>query len=89
MFSLSVPIRSYICEIFIYFQDRPAYFAARKYVDQSWESQTYINVGIRTEAAQFQEKEYIKGIFLAKRTCFSFVNDVAEITSVHLYFLTW
>ncbi len=35
----------YICERFIYFQDRSAYSAAGKYVDQSWEytnrSQTY------------------------------------------------
>ncbi len=33
------PMHSYICERFIYFQDR-AYSAAMKYVDRSWE---YIN----------------------------------------------
>jgi hypothetical protein len=62
-------LHSYICEKFIYFQDRSAYSAAGKYVDQSWEytnrSQTHMNVEIGTEAAQFSEKEYIKGIFLA------------------------
>jgi hypothetical protein len=54
-------------ERFIYFQDRSAYSAAGKYVDQSWEyinrSQTHVEIG--TEAALFPEKEYIKGIFLA------------------------
>jgi hypothetical protein len=44
-----------------------AYSAAGKYVDQSWEyinrSQTHECGG--TEAAQFPEKEYINGIFLA------------------------
>jgi hypothetical protein len=43
------------------------YSAAGKYVDQSWEhinrSQTHECGG--TEAAQFPEKEYINGIFLA------------------------
>jgi hypothetical protein len=56
MFSLPVPIlHSYICERFIYFQDRSAYSAAGKYVDRFWE---YINP-LQTE------KEYISGIFLA------------------------
>ncbi len=40
MFSLSVPIHSYTCERFTYFQDRSAYSAAGKYGDRSWE---YIN----------------------------------------------
>ncbi len=30
-------LHSYICERFIYFLDRSVYFAAAKYVDQSWE----------------------------------------------------
>jgi hypothetical protein len=50
---------SYICEKFIYSQDRSAYSAAGKYVDQFWEylnrSQTH-ECEIRTEAAQFTEK---------------------------------
>ncbi len=33
-------LHSYICERFIYFQDRSVHFAAAKYVDRSWE---YIN----------------------------------------------
>jgi hypothetical protein len=41
MFCLPIPtLILYICEKFIYFQDRPAYFAAAKYVDRSWD---YIN----------------------------------------------
>ncbi len=44
-------------------------FCCRKYVDRSWEyinpSQTHVNVEIWTEAAQFPEKEYINGIFVA------------------------
>ncbi len=35
-----IPIHSYICERFIYFQDRSVYFPAANYVDWSWE---YIN----------------------------------------------
>jgi hypothetical protein len=38
--SVSQFLHSYICEIFIYFQDWSVYFAAAKYVDRSWE---YIN----------------------------------------------
>jgi hypothetical protein len=49
------------------FQDRSAYSAAGKYVEGSWEyinrSQTHEEIG--TEAAQFPEKEYMNGIFLA------------------------
>jgi hypothetical protein len=38
MFCLPVPtLMQYICEIFIYFQDRSAYSAAGNYVDQSWD----------------------------------------------------
>ncbi len=61
-------LRSYICERFIYFQDRSACSAAGKYVDQSWEkinrAQAYERK-IGTEAAQFPGKEYINGIFLS------------------------
>jgi hypothetical protein len=54
--------------IYSYFQGWYVYFAAAKYVDRSWEdinrSQT-LHVEIRTEAAQFPEKEHINGIFVA------------------------
>ncbi len=50
-FDLCIPIKrtarpqslflySYVCERFIYFQDRSTYFPAAEYADQSWE---YIN----------------------------------------------
>jgi hypothetical protein len=35
--SVSQFLHSYICERFIYFQDRSVYFAAAKSVDRSWE----------------------------------------------------
>jgi hypothetical protein len=69
--SVSQFLHSYICERFIYFQDWSAYSAARKYVDRSWEyinhSQTHEchECGNWDEAAQFPEKEYINGIFVA------------------------
>jgi hypothetical protein len=53
----------------MYSSDRTAYSAAGKYVDRLWEyinrSQTHMHVEIGTEAAQFPEKEYINGIFVA------------------------
>ncbi len=53
---------AYICERFIYFQDRPAYSAAGKYVDRSWK---YINCTQTHECGNWDwgpaisRKEYI------------------------------
>ncbi len=70
----TVPIFTFIvCERFIYSHDRSAYSPSGiKYVDRSWEyinrSRTqHMNVEIGTEAAQFPEKEYMNGIFVAVR----------------------
>ncbi len=61
-------VHSYICERFINFQDRSAYSAAGKCVDQSWE---YINRSQTHECGNWDwgraipEKEYKNRIFLA------------------------
>ncbi len=68
MFCLPVPTLISVRDLYN-FQDRSAYFAAAKYVDQSWEfinrSNRHMNVEIRTEATQFLEKEYINWNFVA------------------------
>jgi hypothetical protein len=73
MFLLPVPTLIYLLDIFI-FPRSVCYSAAGKYADRSWEyinrSQTHVNVEIGTEAAQFPEKEYINGIFLAVQKAF-------------------
>ncbi len=60
---------SCVCERFIYSHDRSAYSAAGKYVNRSWEyinsSQTHECGEIGAAAAQFPEKEYTNGIFVA------------------------
>ncbi len=70
MFSLSQFLHSYICmwEICVYFQDWSAHSAAGKYVTDLGNIKVphrHMNVEIGTEAAQFPEKEYINGIFVA------------------------
>ncbi len=65
----TVPISTFMCLWAIYiFLWSICFFCCRRYVDRSWKyiscSQTQ-NVEIGTEAAQFQEKEYINGIFVA------------------------
>ncbi len=71
--SASIPISTFMClwEIYIlYSQGRSAYSAAWKYVDRSWEyicntlTDTWM-WKIGSKAAQFPEKEYINGIFVA------------------------
>jgi hypothetical protein len=82
MFCLPVPSLVYICERFIYFQDRSAYSAAGKYVDRSWEyiiAHRCMNVEIGTEAAKFPEKENMNGIFLAVHIyCLKNITDTVQ-----------
>ncbi len=58
-----------VCERFIYSQDRSACSTGGKYVDRPGntvkKSLRHMNVEIGTEVAQFPEKEYINGIFVA------------------------
>ncbi len=67
----SVPISTFMCLRVIYiFGWSVCLFCCRKYVDRSWEyriwfAHRHLNVEIGTEAAQFPEKEYINGIFVA------------------------
>ncbi len=64
MFFLPIPILIYrTCERFLHFLDQSVYFAASKYVDQSWEyikCSQHMKVGIGTEAAQLFFCENIK-----------------------------
>ncbi len=68
MSCLPVPIHSYICERFIYFQYRSVYFAAAKYADRSWKfinrSQTHEGRAIPFLGVhKFLFWEYINAIF--------------------------
>jgi hypothetical protein len=76
----SVPISNCVCEQFIYSHDRPAYSAAGKYVDRSWEyinrSQTHEYVEIGPEAARFLFWKYLKGIFFVAVHSFASSCDV-------------
>ncbi len=63
----TVPISTFMCLWTTYiFPPSICLFCCRKYVDRSWK---YINCSWThgTETAQFPEKEYINGIFVAVR----------------------
>ncbi len=68
MFCLPIPIHSYICERFIYFQDRSAYSAAGKYVARSWE---YMNRSQTHECGKWDKGCAIpgKGIYKTDFPC--------------------
>ncbi len=63
------PISTFMCLWAIYIFSRSiCLFCCRKYVDRSWEykiAHRHMNVKSGIKAAQFPEKEYINGIFVA------------------------
>jgi hypothetical protein len=65
----TVPISTFMCLWPIYiFPWSICLFSCRKYVDRSWEYKNRLQkneCGNGTETAQFPEKEYINGIFVA------------------------
>ncbi len=67
----TVPISKIMCQWAIYiFQQSICLFFFRIYAERSWQyiiAHRHMNVDTGTEIAQFSEKEYINGIFVAVR----------------------
>ncbi len=85
---------SFYTHIFVRVQDRSAYSAAGKYVDQSWEyvkslTDTWMwKLFLRPRSTQFPEKEYINGIFLAVWLWFMYSRkwEMRETVSVRPWY---
>ncbi len=75
-FAAPVPISTFMCLWAIYiFPRSTCLFCCRKYVDRSWDyinrSQTHECGNWEIEAAQFPEKEFINGVFVAVHLMFT------------------
>ncbi len=84
IFCLPVPTLVYICESFIYFQDRSACSAqGNMWTDPGniLIAHRHVNVKI---AAQFPEKEYINGIFVAVYINMSRVFNITTFCVLYL-----